>query len=89
LILDKAREKGVARREENMKRLFLVIGLVLVLSGVTQAQEVTFTATFDWPDGFWIYGHGVVGDTEGGPKGDILGQAGAVIGTEHCLEFPA
>jgi hypothetical protein len=31
----------------------------------------------------------LVGDTEGGPKGDILGQAGAVIGTEHCLEFPA
>jgi len=30
-----------------------------------------------------------VGDTEGGPKGDILGQAGAGIGTEHCLEFPA
>ena len=30
-----------------------------------------------------------VGDTEGGPKGDILGQAGAGIGTEYCLEFPA
>jgi hypothetical protein len=30
-----------------------------------------------------------VGDTEGGPKGDILGQAGAGIGTEHYLDFPA
>ena len=30
-----------------------------------------------------------VGDIEGGPKGDILGQAGAGIGTEHCLDFPA
>ena len=30
-----------------------------------------------------------VGDTEGGPKGDILGQGGAGIGTEHCLDFPA
>jgi hypothetical protein len=43
------------------------------------------------------WGHGLdrgpppspVGDTEGGPKGDILGQAGAGIGTEHCLDFPA
>ena len=29
-----------------------------------------------------------VGDTEGGPKGDILGQAGAGIGTDPCVDFP-
>ena len=32
--------------------------------------------------------HGIVGDTEGGPKGDILGQAGAGIGTDPCVDFP-
>jgi len=30
-----------------------------------------------------------VGDTESGPKSDILGQASAGIRTDHCLEFPA
>jgi len=30
-----------------------------------------------------------VGDTEGGPKGNIVGQAGAGIGTDHCLGFPS
>jgi len=31
----------------------------------------------------------LVGDTESGPKSDILGQASARIRTDHCLEFPA
>jgi len=30
-----------------------------------------------------------VGDTESGPKSDILGQASARIRTDHCLDFPA
>jgi len=30
-----------------------------------------------------------VGDTESGPKSDILGQASAGIRADHCLEFPA
>jgi hypothetical protein len=33
--------------------------------------------------------HTAVGDTEGGPKGNIVGQAGAGIGTDHCLGFPS
>ena len=32
---------------------------------------------------------GGVGDTGNGPKGDILGQASAVIRTDHCLDLPA
>jgi len=34
-------------------------------------------------------GKGNVGDTESGPKSDILGQASARIRTDHCLDFPA
>ena len=30
----------------------------------------------------------LVGDTESGPKSDILGQASAGIRMDHCLEFP-
>jgi hypothetical protein len=29
-----------------------------------------------------------VGDTEGGPKSDILGQASLGIQADHCLDFP-
>jgi hypothetical protein len=31
----------------------------------------------------------LVGDTEIDPKSDILGQAGIVMRTDRCLDFPA
>jgi hypothetical protein len=37
---------------------------------------------------FWI-AHNAVGDTEGGPKSDILGQAGVGMRADRCPDFAA
>jgi hypothetical protein len=38
--------------------------------------------------GLWKQFGNNVGDTEIGPKSDILGQASLGIRADHCLDFP-
>ena len=59
----------------------LGVEVVSPVMGKPQANALTltdFTLTSE-----------AVGDTESGPKSDILGQASARIRTDHCLDFPA
>jgi hypothetical protein len=49
---------------------------------ITSAKEADFIITI-------MHRYPYVGDTESGPRSDILGQASAGIGTDPCLEFPA